>query len=109
MTNKKIWLIVMIVAYIGAGTYHFIDPAFYLGIMPSWLPEQSTMNALSGIAEIGLALLLLFPGTQRFAAWMIMLMLFVFLVCIHIPMALEFHGWHDLLWWIAIVRLFIQF
>jgi len=107
--RKKIWLLLMILFYLGAGINHFIMPSFYTGIMPHWLPEQVLMNTLGGISEITLGLLLLFPATQRFSAWMIQLMLFVFMICIHIPMAMEFHGWQDLEWWIAIIRLIIQF
>jgi uncharacterized membrane protein len=107
--TKRIWLLIMIVLYLAAGINHFVNPTFYTGLMPSWLPEHKLMNTLSGIAEIVLAVLLIIPQTQRFSAWMIQLMLFIFLVCIHVPMAMDFHGWEDLEWWIAIIRLAAQY
>jgi uncharacterized membrane protein len=107
--KKKIWLAIMILLYIGTGINHFVHPAFYEGIMPSWLPAHALLNQLSGIAEIVLALLLIFPLTQRFSAWMIIAMLVVFLICIHIPMVLHFNGWNDTVWWIAVARLPLQY
>jgi uncharacterized membrane protein len=109
MNRKKIWLLLMILLYLGSGIYHFLNPGFYLKLMPHWLPEQELMNALGGLAEIVLAVLLIFPLTQRFAAWSVQLMLFVFLICIHIPMAMDFRGWYDWIWWISIIRLPVQF
>lgn len=61
--------------YILAGLNHFRDPGFYLKMMPPYLPEPNLLIMLSGIAEIGLGLLLLFPSTRRLSAWGIILLL----------------------------------
>ena len=107
--KKKGWLVVMIILYLAAGINHFINAKFYLTIMPFWLPRPALLVQISGIAEVLLAILLIFPRTQQAAAWLIMAMLVVFLVCIHIPMALNFNGWNDYVWWIAIARLPLQY
>jgi len=107
--KKKGWLVVMIILYVVTGVNHFINADFYLSIMPDWLPVHELLVQLSGIVEILLALLLIIPAAQQLAAWLIGVMLVVFLVCIHIPMALNFKGWDDIVWWIAIVRLPLQY
>jgi len=47
--------------FILAGTLHFIAPAFYLRIMPSWLPRHRELVAASGAAEIAGGLALMCP------------------------------------------------
>ncbi len=45
---------------------HFVNPAFYLAMMPAYLPWHSELVFLSGVAEIALGALLLF---RRWAVW----------------------------------------
>jgi uncharacterized membrane protein len=54
---------------VAAGTLHFIAPGPYLRIMPPYLPAPLALVYLSGLAEIGLGLGLLFRRTRRWAAW----------------------------------------
>ena len=61
--------------YILAGIYHFVNPKFYLKIMPPYIPWHKTMNYLSGAAEIILGLLLLYPPYSTYAAWGIIALL----------------------------------
>lgn len=105
----KAWLIIMVLFYIAAGTNHFINAEFYANLMPDWLPTHALLIQLSGVVEITLALLLLIPFTQQLAAWLISIMLIVFLLSIHIPMALKFEGWDNVTWWAAVVRVPIQY
>lgn len=42
-----------------AGLMHFINPDFYLQMMPPWLPAHGFLVALSGIIEIALGLVIL--------------------------------------------------
>lgn len=63
------------VFYIAAGANHFINEAFYLKIMPSYLPWHSELVAISGIAEIVLGLGLLVNRTRRWAAYGIIALL----------------------------------
>src|ERR1022692_2477153 len=61
------WLLALFM--VGAGTMHFINPDFYLKIMPPYLPLHLGLVYLSGVCEIALGLLLLVPRLSRFAAW----------------------------------------
>jgi len=54
------------VLFIAAGANHFLNPAFYVAMMPAYLPWHSELVVLSGVAEIALGALLLF---RRWAVW----------------------------------------
>lgn len=67
------------VLFVVAGILHFVAPGFYLKIMPPYLPLHRELVFASGVAEVGLGLLLLIPRTSRFAAWgLIALLIAVF-------------------------------
>jgi uncharacterized membrane protein len=55
--------------FVVAGVNHFINPAFYLKIMPPYLPWHLTLVYLSGVCEIALGLLLFVRKFTRAAAW----------------------------------------
>jgi len=48
-----------------AGVNHFINPRFYLAIMPPYLPRHRELNYASGAAEIAGAALSMYPPTRR--------------------------------------------
>ena len=80
MNLKKALLIIMILFYIFAGYNHFANPAFYYPIIPPYLSEWSrSLNILSGIIEIALALMLIPNETRKAAAWGIFIMLIAFI------------------------------
>ncbi len=80
MNLKKALLIIMILFYILAGYNHFVNPTFYYPIIPPYLSQWSkTLNTLSGIIEITLALFLIPHGTRKTAAWGIFIMLIAFI------------------------------
>jgi uncharacterized membrane protein len=67
------------ILFIAAGANHFINPGFYIRMMPSYLPWHSELVAISGVAEIVLGALLLVPAFQVMAAWgLIALLIAVF-------------------------------
>jgi uncharacterized membrane protein len=104
---KKISLYIMILFYAGAGVNHFIRPAFYLKIMPAWLPLHNELVFLSGVAEILCAVLLLFPKTRRLGAYCtIALLIAVFPA--NIQMLIDYARADNPLLWIAVLRLPIQ-
>lgn len=65
----------MAILYILAGINHFRDAAFYLQMMPPFLPQPEFLILISGGIEIILGLLLFFRKTRRFAAVGIILLL----------------------------------
>lgn len=95
--------------YFVAGLVHFLKPEFYLDLMPAWLPMHEACNNLAGIAEIAFAVLLLIPRYQSLAAWLIGIMLLIFLLVIHIPLIFRFNGIYDVFWWANLVRIPIQY
>ena len=60
---------------VGAGTTHFVNPDFFLKIMPPYLPWHLPLVYLSGLFEIALGVLLLVPRFSRLAAWGIIALL----------------------------------
>ena len=104
----KVSLYAMCALYVGAGINHFINPNFYLGVMPIWLPFPEFNNLSSGVAEIILGLLLITSSIRRISAWLIIAMLVVFFFVIHIPMCFQNYGKDTTLFWIAIIRLPLQ-
>lgn len=60
---------------ITAGIMHFVNPVFFLKIMPPYLPLHRELVLVSGIFEVLLGALLLVPKTSRLAAWGIVALL----------------------------------
>jgi uncharacterized membrane protein len=78
---KTVFKIVFAVFFIFGGIYHFRDEAFYLKLMPDYIPRGLHLPAVqvSGVAETVLGVLLLVPRTTRWAAWgLIALLIAVF-------------------------------
>ena len=77
---RNILLVVLIIFYLFAGANHFINPSFYLPIIPpyffNWANE---VHILSGLAEILLALLLIPKSTRLKAGMGIIIMLLAFI------------------------------
>jgi len=84
-TIKKISLAVLIAGYTGAGINHFRIPAFYIGIIPSYLPHPEILNILAGIFEILFALMLIWKPTRKIGAWGIVALLIAF-ISVHVDM-----------------------
>ncbi len=63
------------IAFTLAGINHFLNPAFYLRMMPPVLPAHLFLNYLTGVLEIGLGILLFVPRFSRVAAWGIIVLL----------------------------------
>ena len=54
--------------FVAAGANHFINPGFYIRMMPAYLPRHSELVAISGVAEVLLGAMLLVPRFQVAAA-----------------------------------------
>jgi len=76
---KKMIRFTLIGFYLFAGINHFINPNFYKPLLPLYLRDWSiAINYISGISEITLGLLMLFPRTRKLAAYGIIVMLIAF-------------------------------
>lgn len=58
-----------------AGTMHFVNHAFFLKIVPPYLPLHRELVLVSGVCEILLGVLLLIPRCSHLAAWGIIALL----------------------------------
>ncbi|WP_375577599.1 hypothetical protein ABWH96_11100 [Marivirga tractuosa] len=65
--------------YLLAGFNHFINPEFYLPLIPPFFSNPEKINVLSGITEIILAIGILFYPSRKYAAYSIILMLIAFI------------------------------
>ena len=72
---KAISKYIFAAAFVLAGINHFLDPQFYLKMMPPVLPAHLFLIYLSGAFEILFGVLLLIPKFSRLAAWLIIALL----------------------------------
>ena len=84
---KLILKCVLALLFIAAGLNHFRDPAFYVKIMPPYLPWHLELVYISGVCEIALGALLLWPAWSHLAAWgLIALLIAVFPANLHMAL-----------------------
>lgn len=76
---KKLLRYVFIGFMLFAGINHFLNPEFYYPLIPTYLVFPETINMVSGILEVGLALLLLFPKWRPIGAYGIIVLLLLFI------------------------------
>ena len=82
---KLTTIYIMSIAYMYVGVRHFIDPDFFLAIMPNYLTFHLEFVYLSGLAEVILGLMLLSKKTQKTGAiGLIILLILVFPANIHL-------------------------
>jgi uncharacterized membrane protein len=75
-TVQKIACILAAVFYLAAGAMHFIKPAFYLEIMPPYVPWHVALVQISGAFEMLGGLGLFFAPSRRAAGWGLIALLF---------------------------------
>ena len=75
----KIAVIVLGVFYILGGINHFINPGFYLPLIPDYFPKPSLLNILSGAGEVLAGIAVLLPSTRKLGCNAILLLLIAFL------------------------------
>ena len=79
--------IILAAAFVLGGVNHFLNPKLYLSIMPPYIPWHGFWVAATGVAEIVLGALLLFPPTQSLAAWgLIALLVLIFPANLHMAL-----------------------
>lgn len=72
---KEVLCWVMGAFYVAAGVSHFVNPDFFVEIVPPHLPWKLGLVHVSGVAEILLGAAVVLPPTRRFAAWGIIALL----------------------------------
>lgn len=55
--------------FVSIGITHFVVPAFFDRIVPTWVPTARVATYVSGVAEIAGGIGLLIPATRTAAAW----------------------------------------
>lgn len=76
---KTLALYALAAAFVAAGANHFVNPSFYLPMMPPYLPAHLELVYLSGIAELLGGLAVLVPRWRRLAGyWLIAVLIAVF-------------------------------
>ncbi len=93
--------------FLAAGAMHFLLPAAYQRIVPSYLPHPQALVLISGACEMlgGAALLLRF--SRRIAAWGLVALLIAVMPA-NIQMALDHAHWPKIPEWALWLRLPIQ-
>ncbi|MBY0524151.1 MAG: DoxX family membrane protein [Gemmataceae bacterium] len=80
------------ILFVLAGINHFVQPDFYVKIMPPYLPWHRALVAVSGAAEVVLGVLLLIPRWTMLAAWaLIALLVAVFPANVHMAWNAELY------------------
>lgn len=72
---KSVSLYLSVIGYVYVGLLHFIQPDFFLKIMPPYLPYHLPLVYASGFIEITLGFCLLFKKLRFFAGWGLILLL----------------------------------
>eukprot|EP00300_Choanocystis_sp_HF-7_P022381 c2162_g1_i1.p2 GENE.c2162_g1_i1~~c2162_g1_i1.p2 ORF type:complete len:124 (+),score=20.34 c2162_g1_i1:247-618(+) len=84
-------LLLQAALYVFAGVMHFVKPAFYLRLMPRWIPHSLHGPSVywSGVVEVVLGVGLLYEPTQSTSAWFIIAMLLGPFMALHITMLVQ--------------------
>ena len=72
---KKITIYIISLLYINVGVQHFINPDFFITIVPPIIKWKVKAVIVSGFIEILLGILLLFKQSRKLASWGIILLL----------------------------------
>ncbi|HEY1189099.1 MAG TPA: DoxX family membrane protein [Gemmata sp.] len=86
-TFKLVAKWVLALLFVAAGVNHFVNPGFYVKIMPPYLPWHYELVLVSGAFEVLGGIGLLVPGLTRAAAWgLIALLVAVFPANLHMAL-----------------------
>jgi len=84
---KRIALLVLAFAFVAAGTNHFVNPDFFVAIMPPYLPAHLELVYLSGVVEIAGGIGVLIPALRSIAGWgLVALLVAVFPANLHMAL-----------------------
>ena len=87
---KYILIIISSIFYVLVGIKHFIDPNFFLAIVPPYLPYHLELVYISGIFEILFGVMILFPKYRYWGSLgLILLLIAVFPANIYLFQSVE--------------------
>ena len=87
---KSFLIIISSIFYVIVGIKHFIDPEYFLSIVPPYLPCHLELVYISGLFEILFGLLILFPKYRYYGAiGLILLLVAVFPANIYLAQSKE--------------------
>lgn len=88
--GRRFALLGLAAFFVGAGVNHFVNPDFFAGIMPPYLPAHLTLVYLSGVFEIFGGILVLVPRVRAAAGWgLVLLLLAIFPANAHMALSPE--------------------
>lgn len=67
--GRRTALLAIPILFVAAGANHFLNPDFYVGIMPPYLPAHHELVYLSGVLEIVGGAAVLVPRWRTAAGW----------------------------------------
>jgi len=94
--------------FVLAGINHFVNPDFYMNIMPDYFPFHYALVLLSGVTEIVAGAMLFYGPTVRLGAWGIVAMLVIFFT-VHIHMIVHADRYPNVPPWALWLRIVLQF
>ena len=87
---KSFLIIISSIFYVIVGIKHFIEPEYFLSIVPPYLPYHLELVYISGLFEILFGLLILFPKYRYYGAiGLILLLVGVFPANIYLTQSKE--------------------
>ena len=87
---KSFLIIISSIFYVIVGIKHFIEPEYFLSIVPPYLPYHLELVYISGLFEILFGLLILFPKYRYYGAiGLILLLIAVFPANIYLAQSNE--------------------
>ena len=105
---KAFLLILLSAFFVNVGVDHFINPEFYLAIMPAYLPLHSEAVYISGVFEVLGGISVLIPRLRSAAGWgLVALLIAVFPANIY--MALNTDLFPEISPTLLYIRLVFQF
>ena len=87
---KSFLIIISSIFYVIVGIKHFIEPEYFLSIVPPYIPYHLELVYISGLFEILFGLLILFPKYRYYGAiGLILLLVAVFPANIYLAQSKE--------------------
>ena len=84
---KRLALLGLSLFFVAAGINHFVNPDFYVPMVPPYLPAHRELVFLSGVFEVVGGVAVLVPAVRAAAGWgLIALLLAVFPANIHMAL-----------------------